>query len=79
MVNGANCGGSTLYPDTISSNGQVVVLGTEVLSSQPQQISLASIPLTTDDYTIDQPDIQNLTAGDNIPFSKLVLRLPGVS
>lgn len=30
-------------------------------------------------YTINQPDIQNLTAGDNIPFSKLVLRLPGVS
>jgi len=30
-------------------------------------------------YTIDQQDIQDLTAGDNIPFSKLVLRLPGVS
>ena len=30
-------------------------------------------------YTIDQQEIQNLTAGNNIPFSKLVLRLPGVS
>ena len=30
-------------------------------------------------YTVDQQEIQNLTQGDNIPFSKLVLRLPGVS
>jgi outer membrane receptor protein involved in Fe transport len=30
-------------------------------------------------YTIDQQDIQDLTQGDNIPFSKLVLRFPGVS
>jgi hypothetical protein len=30
-------------------------------------------------YTVDQQDIQDLTAGENIPFSKLVLRLPGVS
>ena len=30
-------------------------------------------------YTIDQQEIQDLTQGDNIPFSKLVLRLPGVS
>jgi hypothetical protein len=30
-------------------------------------------------YTIDQQEIQALTAGDNIPFDKLVLRFPGVS
>ena len=30
-------------------------------------------------YTISQQDIQSLTGGDNVPFSKLVLRLPGVS
>jgi len=30
-------------------------------------------------YTIDQPEIQDLTQGDNIPIGKLVLRLPGVS
>jgi hypothetical protein len=30
-------------------------------------------------YTVDQQDIQNLTQGDNIPFSKLLLRFPGVS
>ncbi len=30
-------------------------------------------------YTIDQQEIQNMTAGDNIPLSKLVLRLPGVT
>lgn len=30
-------------------------------------------------YTIDQEEITSLTSGDNIPFSKLVLRFPGVS
>lgn len=30
-------------------------------------------------YTVDQQEIQNLTQGNNIPFNKLVLRLPGVS
>ena len=30
-------------------------------------------------YTIDQQDIQDLTQGDNVALSKLVLRLPGVS
>ena len=30
-------------------------------------------------YTIDQQEIQDETSGDNIPFSKLVLRFPGVS
>jgi hypothetical protein len=30
-------------------------------------------------YAIDQQDIQNLSQGDNIPFSKLLLRFPGVS
>jgi len=30
-------------------------------------------------YTIDQHDIQDLSQGENIPFSKLVLRFPGVS
>jgi len=46
--------GATLYPDSISSNGQVVVLGESVLRSSP--IGLADIPLTIDQYTIDQPD-----------------------
>jgi hypothetical protein len=30
-------------------------------------------------YTVDQQEIQDETSGDNIPFSKLVLRFPGVS
>ena len=30
-------------------------------------------------YTVDQQDIENLSQGDNIPFSKLLLRFPGVS
>ncbi len=43
--------GATLYPDSISSNGQVVVLGDSVFRTD-----LTDIPLTTDQYTIDQPD-----------------------
>lgn len=31
------------------------------------------------EYTIGQEEIQDLTAGDNIPLGKLVLRFPGVS
>jgi len=30
-------------------------------------------------YSIDQDQIDSLTQGDNVPFSKLVLRFPGVS
>ncbi len=30
-------------------------------------------------YTVDQQDIENLSQGENIPFSKLLLRFPGVS
>ena len=30
-------------------------------------------------YTIDRPEIEDLTQGDNVPISKLVLRFPGVS
>jgi outer membrane cobalamin receptor len=30
-------------------------------------------------YTIDAPEIADLTEGDNVPFGKLALRLPGVS
>ncbi len=30
-------------------------------------------------YTIDQTQIENLTQGNNVPFSKLLLRFPGVS
>jgi outer membrane receptor protein involved in Fe transport len=30
-------------------------------------------------YTIDQREIQNQSQGSNVPFNKLVLRLPGVS
>ena len=30
-------------------------------------------------YTISQQDIENLSQGENVPFSKLLLRFPGVS
>jgi len=46
--------GSTLYPDSISSNGAVVVLGDAVLRTPP--VDLTDIPLTPDQYTVDAPD-----------------------
>ena len=55
--------GSTLYPDSISSNGEVVVLGDSVLRTPP--VDLTDIPLTTDQYTIDAPDTSVLAySGD---------------
>ena len=53
---------------------EVTVIGQ--LDQARQQI-VPSLGATV--YTIDQQDIQDLTQGDNIPFSKLVLRFPGVS
>ena len=44
---------------------------------QARQSIMPSLGATV--YTIDQQDIQDLSQGDNIPFSKLMLRLPGVS
>src|SRR5580658_129918 len=44
---------------------------------QARQQSVPSLGATV--YTLDQQDIQDLSQGDNIPFSKLVLRFPGVS
>jgi outer membrane receptor protein involved in Fe transport len=53
---------------------EVTVIGQ--LDQARQQI-VPSLGATV--YTIDQQDIQDLSQGENIPFSKLVLRLPGVS
>ncbi|MDB4793423.1 TonB-dependent receptor [Methylacidiphilales bacterium] len=44
---------------------------------QARQAIVPSLGATV--YTIDQQDIENLSQGENVPFSKLVLRLPGVS
>ena len=46
--------GSTLYPDAINTNGQVVVLGNSVLIAPP--VTVTEIPLTPDQYNIDQPN-----------------------
>ena len=53
---------------------EVTVVGQ--LDQARQQI-VPSIGATV--YTIDQQDIEDLSQGENVPFSKLVLRLPGVS
>jgi hypothetical protein len=53
---------------------EVTVVGK--LDQQRQEI-VPSLGATV--YTIDQQEIQDLTQGNNIPFSKLVLRFPGVS
>ena len=50
--------GATYYPDSISSNATVLVLGTSVLETAapaPPPVQLADIPLVPSDYTIDEP------------------------
>lgn len=44
---------------------------------QTRQSIVPSLGATV--YTVDQQDIEDLSEGENIPFSKLVLRFPGVS
>jgi hypothetical protein len=53
---------------------QITVVGQ---LDQARQEIVPSLGATV--YTIDQPEIQDLIEGDNVPFSKLVLRFPGVS
>jgi outer membrane receptor protein involved in Fe transport len=65
---------STLTPGQPIQMQEVTVVGK--LDQTRQQI-VPSLGATV--YTIDQGEIQNLTGGDNIPVSKLVLRFPGVS
>jgi len=53
---------------------QITVVG------QLDQARQAIVPgLGATVYSVDQQDIQDLTGGVNLPFSKLVLRFPGVS
>jgi hypothetical protein len=63
----APAAGATPWPE-------IVVLGQ--LDEARQRI-VPSLGATV--YTIDAPEIADLTEGDNVPFGKLALRLPGVS
>ncbi|MCE0496727.1 MAG: TonB-dependent receptor [Methylacidiphilales bacterium] len=44
---------------------------------QARQAIVPSLGATV--YTVDQQDIKDLSQGENVPFSKLLLRFPGVS
>jgi len=66
-------GGTTSSTQPVQMQ-EVTVVGQ--LDQARQQI-VPSIGATV--YTIDQQDIEDLSQGENVPFSKLVLRLPGVS
>jgi hypothetical protein len=66
-------GGAT-QNEPVQQMQEVTVVGQ--LDQARQQI-VPSLGATV--YTLDQQDIQNLSQGENIPFSKLLLRFPGVS
>src|SRR5947208_2648390 len=63
-----------------SGAGSPVQMPEIIVVGQLDQARQAIVPsLGSTVYTVDQQEIQNLTQGNNIPFNKLVLRLPGVS
>lgn len=64
----------------LSGAGSPVQMPEIIVVGQLDQARQAIVPsLGATVYTVDQQEIQNLTQGNNIPFNKLVLRLPGVS
>jgi outer membrane receptor protein involved in Fe transport len=65
---------STESPSQPLKMPEVTVVGK---LDQDRQSIMPSLGATV--YTIDQTEIQDLSEGDNVPFSKLVLRFPGVS
>jgi hypothetical protein len=67
-------GTATAGTSTVQELPEVTVVGQ--LDQTRQQI-VPSLGATV--YTIDQQDIENLSQGENVPFSKLLLRFPGVS
>jgi TonB-dependent receptor-like protein len=69
----------TTAPAPTASNQAVQLPEVTVIGQldQDRQQIVPSLGATV--YTIDQQDIENLTQGENVPFSKLVLRFPGVS
>jgi hypothetical protein len=54
--------GTTYYPDAISSNGQVLVLGGDIVlaSSNISPATIDTVPLTPTDYTTDQPPAEGV-------------------
>ena len=69
-----------LSAQTSPTPSQPIQLPTITVVGQLDQTRQQIVPsLGATVYSIDQQEIQDLTQGDNIPVSKLLLRLPGVS
>ncbi len=67
-------------PPAPSGGSQAIQLPEVTVVGELDQTRQSIVPsLGATVYTIDQQDIQDLSEGENIPFSKLVLRFPGVS
>jgi hypothetical protein len=65
---------------TTNSSGEPSQLPEILVIGQLDQARQQIVPsLGATVYTIDQPDIQDLSQGENVPFPKLILRFPGVS
>ncbi len=71
---------SAQSPTTTAPTQPVEELAPIVVVGQLDQARQQIVPsLGATVYTVDQQDIENLSQGENIPFSKLLLRFPGVS
>jgi hypothetical protein len=77
---GENNSSSSIDASHFSDISQPIQMQEITVVGQLDQARQAIVPsLGATVYTIDHQEIQDLTAGDNIPVGKLVLRLPGVS
>jgi hypothetical protein len=78
-TNGTTAKTQSPVPAALTSSQPVQMREITVVGKldQSRQEIVPSLGATV--YTINQDEINNLTQGSNIPFSKLVLRFPGVS
>jgi outer membrane receptor protein involved in Fe transport len=72
-----NAGDEISAPSTPTQPVQLPPITVVAQLNRDRQIISPSLGATV--YTIDQTQIEDLTEGENIPFSKLVLRMPGVT
>jgi outer membrane receptor protein involved in Fe transport len=73
-------GAGTVTPSNTAAAPPVEEMAPIVVVGQLDQARQEIVPnIGATVYTVDQQDIENLSQGENIPFSKLLLRFPGVS
>jgi len=76
----ASTGGTVPGAPAVGSSNQAIQLPEVTVVGELDEARQQIVPsLGATVYTVDQQDIQDLSQGENVPFSKLLLRFPGVS